>query len=26
VIQFCYMSGLAYVAALLTNQILMRLL
>src|SRR5579859_5478721 len=26
VIQFCYMSGLAYVAALLTNQVLSRLL
>jgi ferrous iron transport protein B len=26
IIQFCYMSGLAYVAALLTNQILSRLL
>jgi ferrous iron transport protein B len=26
VIQFCYMSGLAYIAALLTNQILSRLL
>ena len=26
VIQFCYMSGLAYVAALLTNQILSHLL
>jgi ferrous iron transport protein B len=26
VIQFCYMSGLAYIAALLTNQILLHLL